>query len=187
MAPIKPTTSKKATSRRNSSSSKTPLVSTRRESDKGRGLLGITSKKDKRTIKHSALVSRIEKSKATPKKRRRPSKKLVTNLESLAAALPDAPGSKREGTVIGDGKIRQKSLKSRPGAMKRKEKLASLEKDRFNKNMAQMMAPRNMSQDDQFASGGDEAKSGSRNKWAALRGFIQQTMEQRPETETRRD
>ena len=68
--------------------------------------------------------------------------------------------------------------------MKRKEKLASLEKDRFNKNMAQMMAPTNMSQDHQFISGGDEAKSGNRNKWAALRGFIQQTMEQRLETET---
>ena len=68
--------------------------------------------------------------------------------------------------------------------MKRKEKLASLEKDRFNKNMAQMMTPSSMSQDDQFITGGDEAKSGSRNKWAALRGFIQQTMEQRAETES---
>lgn len=83
--------------------------------------------------------------------------------------------------VIGDGKIRHKSLKSRPGAMKRKEKLASSEKDRFNKNMAQMMAPTTTSQDDPFTTGTgrDEAEGGSPNKWAALRGFIQQTMEQR--------
>ena len=64
--------------------------------------------------------------------------------------------------------------------MKRKEKLASLEKDRFNKNMAQMMNPGSAGQQDQDVMGGTEGNFTNGNKWAALRSFIQQTMEQRP-------
>ena len=48
----------------------------------------IASKKDKRTIKHSAFVNRIEKAQSKPLKRRRPNKKLKTTLEGLADALP---------------------------------------------------------------------------------------------------
>ena len=155
----------------------------KREGSKTHGLLGITSKKDKRIIKHSALLSRIQKPKATPKKRRRPSKKLVTNLELLADALPVASNTKSEEAIVGDAKIRHRSLKSRPGAQKRKEKQAVVEKDRFNKNMAQMMAPA-PSQLSPPTAGSEEYRSASRNKWAALRGFIQHTMEQRPEAGT---
>lgn len=181
-APTRPIMGKKATTQRLPSQSKAPPDLNRRESRKDHGLLGITSKKDKRVIKHSALLSRIEKSKATPKKRRRPSKKLVTNLESLADALPDTSSGKSKEVVVGDAKIRHRSLKSRPGAMKRKEKQVIAEKDRFNKNMAQMMAPAVDEQAEQDLPGSVHAQSKSRNKWAALRGFIQQTMEQRSET-----
>ncbi|TAQ87295.1 hypothetical protein B7494_g4396 [Chlorociboria aeruginascens] len=90
------------------------------------------TKKDKRTIKHSTLISRIEKSHKKPLKRRRPNKKLVATLESLADALPEVE-EKEEG---GEGKIKHKSLKSRPGAMKKREKLERMERERFGKNMA---------------------------------------------------
>ncbi|KAI1459107.1 ribosome biogenesis protein SLX9-domain-containing protein, partial [Annulohypoxylon moriforme] len=51
----------------------------------------INSKKDKRLVKHASFVSRIEKTSSKEKKlkRRRPGKKLVTNLDALAEALPD--------------------------------------------------------------------------------------------------
>lgn len=143
------------------------------------GLFSST-KKDKRIIKHSTLISRIEKSKTPSNKRRRPSKKLVTTLQSLADALPDTTNDSSGITVVGDMKIKHKSLKSRPGAMKKKEMLISMEKERFNKNLAQMAA---------LPAGGNtitnngaaKGTSSSGNKWAALREFIQQTTEQRPD------
>ena len=179
-APIIPKVKRPASAQGLKSNSHSPNIP-QKESTRDRGLLGITSKKDKRIIKHSALVSRIEKSKASSKKRRRPSKKLVTNLESLANALPEAPENKKQDVMMGDVKIRQRSLKSRPGAMKRKEKLATIEKERFNKSMAQMMGSAAVSQVNHEATGSAEPSTEGRNKWAALRGFIQQTMEQRPE------
>ncbi|MCJ1364233.1 hypothetical protein MMC16_003342 [Acarospora aff. strigata] len=145
-----------------------------------------TTKKDKRTIKHSTFVSRIEKADTKAKKRRRPSKKLVANLGSLANALPDDGGI---GAILdsGDTKIRHKSLKSRPGAMKRKEKLETMERERFSRNMAQMVgatatAPAKGAEQTGAISVTGSTTSSSR--WAALRGFIQQTMEQKPEFKT---
>jgi hypothetical protein len=65
-------------------------------------------------------VNKIEKAKA--KKRRRPNKKLVANLESLADALPDLDeNDDKSEVVVGQAKIHRTSLKSRPGATKRKE------------------------------------------------------------------
>jgi hypothetical protein len=137
----------------------------------------LNTKKDKRIIKHSVFVNRIEKANKKSLKRRRPSKKLVTTLESLADALPDVDdGTER---VIGDAKIRHKSLKSRPGATKRKEKLERVEKDRFGKNMAQLMGSATQS-----SVGGMPAEAQVTpiaSRWAALRGFISQTLEQKPE------
>ncbi|KAL8727084.1 MAG: hypothetical protein Q9166_006271 [cf. Caloplaca sp. 2 TL-2023] len=130
-----------------------------------------TSKKDKRIIKHSALISRIEKSKASPKKRRRPSKKLVADLESLAAALPDAPPKDEQVKETGIAKTRHRSLKSKPGAMKKKEKIISMEKDRFNRSMAHM-ATLQSSDIGPSRTGSDPL---SRNKWTALRTLIQQS------------
>jgi hypothetical protein len=117
-------------------------------------------------------VNRIEKAHKKPLKRRRPSKKLVTTLESLADALPDAGESER---IMDGAKIRHKSLKSRPGAMKRREKLDKMERERFGRNMAQLAAGSAQ------VSGEEAQKAATANRWAALRGFISQTLEQKPE------
>ncbi|KAI1959113.1 hypothetical protein LOZ58_004821 [Ophidiomyces ophidiicola] len=131
-----------------------------------------TPKRDKRTIKHSAFISKIEKSRSKPLKRRRPSKKLVADLNSLADALPSA-GDAESGTDQVNI-IKHKSLKHRPGAMKRKEKLDKVERDRFAMNMAQMatgVASQNK----------PTAEAPSADRWAALRNFISQTIDQNPE------
>ena len=69
--------------------------------------------------------------------------------------------------------MRHKSLRSRPGRAKRREKEVRSEKERFEKNMARMMAGSR----DVRGSGEGYGKSGER--WKALRGFIEQTMEKR--------
>ena len=162
----------------------------------------ISSKKDKRLIKHSSFVTRIQKANKKPLKRRRPGKKLVTDLDSLKKALPDLleDGATEEGLKqLKEGKVRLKSLRSRKGALKRKEKLVKSELERFQGNMAQLNAMRADDQDDvavekqatdqntpstQESSQQSQATSSSSskmsNRWAALRGFISSTMEQNP-------
>ncbi|KAL8941251.1 MAG: hypothetical protein Q9216_002354 [Gyalolechia sp. 2 TL-2023] len=137
-----------------------------------------TSKKDKRTIKHSALISRIEKSKPQTERRKRSAKKLIASLASLADALPAAHDAEPVETATTT--IKHRSLKSKPGAMKKKEKIITMEKDRFNKNMAQMASWQPSSADRQDACNQTPANDAS-TKWAALRTFIQQTMEKRPD------
>lgn len=125
-----------------------------------------SSKRDKLAIKHSSFVSKIEKTSST-KKRRRPNKKLVANLESLADALPGLEETNENGdseVVVGQAKIQKKSLKSRPGATKRKEKLQKMEMERFNANLVQM------------SSGVAIA-----DRWAALKNHVKSTVEQKPE------
>lgn len=149
----------------------------------------INSKKDKRTIKHSAFVNRIEKANKKPLKRRRPNKKLVTTLEGLADALPDLQDiAGLGGGDAADGKIRQKSMKSRPGATKRREKMEKAEMERFGKNMAQLTAGNTQGSASSKANAmevegqGPQAQSNpTSSRWAALRGFITQTMEQKEE------
>ncbi|PQE31085.1 ribosome biogenesis SLX9-domain-containing protein [Rutstroemia sp. NJR-2017a WRK4] len=143
----------------------------------------INSKKDKRIIKHSALVNRIEKAHSKPLKRRRPNKKLVTTLESLADALPDFEGEGLDKISRGEsGKIKQKSMKSRPGATKRREKLEAMERERFGKNMAQLVGSSESKTEAMATSDENKAPvSGTSSRWAALRGFISQTMEQKEE------
>ncbi|KAK5943622.1 hypothetical protein PMZ80_004630 [Knufia obscura] len=139
--------------------------------------LFATNKKDKQRIKHAQLMSKVTKSSTSKPRRRRPNKKLVTTLDSLADALPDdleGSGSDKEaaGSTAADqvNIIRRKSMKSRPGAMKRKQKLDNNERDRFAKNLAQMAAP-----------GATSGPTSSAEKLKALRGFISQTLEKRPE------
>jgi hypothetical protein len=149
----------------------------------------IESKKDKRLIKHSAFVSKITKPSTSKKlKRRRPNKKLVATLDSLGDALDeivDEGGDDGEG-VKQEGKTRHKSLKSRPGALKKKEKLVRGEMERFGKSLAQL-------QQMTAEQGGMDVEGAKRtqtetaapvpatsNRWAALRGFISATMEQNP-------
>lgn len=174
-----PTIGKRASIRSKPTRSITRPSDTRREIASAFG----STKRDKRIIKRSTLLSRIEKSKAKPssQKRRRASKKLVTNLESLADALPDIPESRNGETGLSDATIiRHKSLKSRPGAMKKKELWISMEKERFNKNMAQLMQSYHGKEEEKDSTTISDGKEGGRSKWAAIRGFIQQTMEQRP-------
>ncbi|KAL2161675.1 hypothetical protein VTH06DRAFT_8237 [Thermothelomyces fergusii] len=166
----------------------------------------IDSKEDKLRIKRSAFLARIakssEKSAGTKKKRRRPSKKLVTTLESLGDALDDiqaemkekeADGSMMDAEQARQGKVRHKSLKTRPGALKRKEKLLKGEIDRFKKNLAQLAnisaaapatsAPEERMDTEQGKEQGAETTTqatSTPNRWAALRGFISATMEQNP-------
>ncbi|KAI0508414.1 ribosome biogenesis protein SLX9-domain-containing protein [Xylaria bambusicola] len=159
-----------------------------------------SSKKDKRIIKRSALISRIEKTHRKPLKRRRPGKKLVANLESLADALPDllADGETSEGLrQLREGKIRHKSLKMRKGALKKKEKIVKGEMDRFTYSLARLNTmgaanvDSNMQIEGQAVAEVKQAPSQSQappsgsttstaGRWAALRGFISSTMEQNP-------
>ena len=143
----------------------------------------LNTKKDKRLIKHSAFVNRIEKANKKPLKRRRPSKKLVTTLESLADALPDLDEGGEKEVEMQGAKIRHRSMKSRPGATKRREKLEKIERERFGKNLAQLTNSVAAAPPAQAAAEGAPAPAaaGTASRWAALRGFITQTMEQKPE------
>lgn len=138
--------------------------------------LFTTTKKDKRRIKHAQLISKVEKSAKKPR-RRRPNKKLVATLDSLADALPSDDDDRSDGVAGSKPQdqvniIRRKSIKSRPGAMKRREKLDKGERDRFAKNLAQMAANTPTTTDkSQPPNPGD--------RWKALRGFISQTMEKK--------
>ncbi|RJE19653.1 hypothetical protein PHISCL_08008 [Aspergillus sclerotialis] len=131
-----------------------------------------TSKRDKRTIKHASFVSKIEKSSQKAPKRRRASKKLATNLESLADALPETEVDLNEP----DNQvniIKQKTLKHKPGAMKRKQQIEKIERDRFAKNMAQLSSIQNTTEP-------NAEQDSTSNRWASLRNFVSQTMEQQP-------
>ena len=139
------------------------------------------TKDDKRRIKRSLFVSRIEKDSQRPRKRRRPSKKLVANLESLVDALPTVDDSQPHILNRLEGKIiSQKTLKSRPGAMKKKAKLEKIEMERFNRNMAQL-ADRPTTTTGGQAQVDAEATSlqphPSASSWQALRNFIVTTMD----------
>lgn len=74
---------------------------------------------------------------------------------------------KRPAVAPADGKMQLKTLKSRPGAMKRKARLEHTEMERFRKNMAQMQQGT-----------AAEQSSSTADRWTALRGFIGQTMQQ---------
>lgn len=140
-----------------------------------------TTKKDKRLIKHAAFMSKIQKAYQKKPKRRRPSKKLVTNLDSLADALPAAEEGDRNDASNQVNIIKHKTMKSRPGAMKRKEKLEQMERDRFMKNLAQMTRIEANTTSEAAASSESQAEPPpTSSRWAALRGFISQTMEQQP-------
>lgn len=176
----------------------------------------IDSKKDKRTIKHNAFVSRIAKTvpgssgsgSSRKLKRRRPSKKLVTTLESLGDVLGEISNEIREDQESGKtmdaqqeamGRVRHKSLKTRPGALKRKEKVVKTEMDRFGRSLAQLatvkeppaaaaattpaMEVEQQQQQPTQTQGTQmttQQQPATTNRWAALRGFISATMEQNP-------
>ncbi|KAF5234633.1 hypothetical protein FAUST_7503 [Fusarium austroamericanum] len=140
----------------------------------------LSSKRDKRLIKHSSFVSRIQSARISKStKRRRPSKKLATTLDGLADALPEL----EEADAEQQGKIRHKSLKSKRGALKKKERVVKGEMERFGVSMARLTAQEEkvVPQDEKMD---DEEKkavpAATANRWAALRGYISSTMEQNP-------
>jgi hypothetical protein len=135
-----------------------------------------SSKRDKQKIRHSSFVSKIEKSSAKTQKRRRPNKKLVANLESLADALPgleeDGEGGAKEtaqARIVQPKQILD-SMKSGRGAAKRREKLNKVEKERFNANLVQLTTG--------TQSAGEDAL---KDRWAALKSHVQSNMEVKPE------
>lgn len=179
----------------------------------------LQTKSDKRLIKHSSFVSRISKPSSLPgsssaaakknakrhaRARLNPTtkgKKSLTTLDALADALPELSAAEVAG---GDaekaGRVRHRSLGSRRGALKKRERVVRHEMDRFALSLAQLQgvkeeepagaavptpheAPRG--EDAEMAGGVQEkgqttAPSTAANRFAALRGFIAATMEQNP-------
>lgn len=138
-------------------------------------------------------MNRIEKAHKRPLKRRRPNKKLVTNLESLGDVLGQIEEDVGAGGMkVEEGKIRQKTLKVGPGALKRKVKVERMERERFGRNMAQLIGTTQTQKGTEGAEKmvveGEEARAqpetqtnATGSRWAALRGFISQTLEQKEE------
>ena len=121
-------------------------------------------------------------------KRRRPNKKLVANLESLVDALPDLDdeeGGKLGGGmggVGGEGKVVMRSLSSGKGLQKRRKKEEGRERERFGRNMAELMGAQASVKSGGEGSmdvegGGKVQKSSTASRFAALRNWIGATME----------
>lgn len=162
----------------------------------------IESKRDKRLIKHSSFVSRIAKpAHLTPTQRKNLKRRekhrqsaTRTDLASLSDALPDLTADEvRAGETEAAGKVRHKSLKSTPGALRKKERLVRGEMERFGLSLAQLSTvkeqPAAASQQQQAEmdvedkDGEEENRApvqSTANRFAALRGFISATMEQNP-------
>ncbi|EPE04222.1 hypothetical protein F503_04737 [Ophiostoma piceae UAMH 11346] len=161
----------------------------------------LHSKRDKQTIRKASFRARVTEKLADrgrlpgkkELKRRRPSKKLVATLESLADALPEVASGTAEDDET-KRRRRQTSLKTRPGSMKRKEKVVQAEMARFGLNLAQLTAVK----EDAVApvAGGMELeaaaepktddktdaapKQSTANRFAMLRNYITATMDQSP-------
>jgi len=148
-------------------------------------------------MKHSAFVSRIHKAHEKPSaRRRRPSKKLVATLESLADALPELdPLADGNIEQLREGRVRHRSLKSKPGALRRKERLVKGEVERFGASMARLAAvpdasgrtraapgtsKKNRTEADESVRAAAPPPVATTNRWAALRNYISTTMEQNP-------
>ncbi|KAF2167496.1 hypothetical protein M409DRAFT_54095 [Zasmidium cellare ATCC 36951] len=161
------------------------------------------NKKDKRIVRHNTLLNRVreggvQKNENAGKKRRRPGRKLVTGVADLGDALPELDSdengewegiSEDEMVVEGlqkkkrsrrarDGKMEMKSLKHKPGAMKRRDVMEKGERERFGRNLAGLMGGGGEGE----KKGGDGEKVGSGSggqseRWKALRGFIEGTLE----------
>ncbi|QYT02173.1 Ribosome biogenesis protein SLX9 [Trichoderma simmonsii] len=159
----------------------------------------LSSKRDKRTIKHSSFVSRISStssssriSKSSKPRRRGANKKSATlnSLDSLADALPELADGEGAAEIL-DGKIKHQSLRSKKGALKRKERLLKGEMARFGVSMAQLShlpaqtqsavpEPEKSSASSLPVSSATTTAPAASNRWAALRGYISATMEQNP-------
>ena len=157
------------------------------------------TKKDKRDARHTALLSKVESSAAVTKASKKNFKRslarataqnLSTNLHSLADALPDTNDPLKEFLVaegldqkpkVGAGeaqpaKIKMKTLKSKPGAQKRKEKILKEECTRFVQNLA-IIQTAVTQQPAQSLTSSSPAPAPS--VWSALRSHIANSMEKK--------
>jgi hypothetical protein len=104
-------------------------------------------------------------------------------------ALPDLD---EDGGDVEKGRVRHRSLKSKKGAMKKKERVVKGEMERFGASMARMSGMEEqqaapaaakleaMDTTTQSESTDAQPAKGTSNRWAALRGYISSTMEQNP-------
>lgn len=113
----------------------------------------------------------------------------MANLDSLADALPNAEAESNPADSQVNV-IKQKTLKHKPGALKRKERVEKLERERFAKNMAQLTtmrpppAPTTATNENDANANANTNTNTQQNptsdRWAALRSFISQTIDQQP-------
>lgn len=118
------------------------------------------------------------------------------NIPALGMGMGMGKGkakTKHEASAETTLRIKHQSLTSRPGALRKKEKLVAMERERFARNLARMCAGCASSSssgngrvedgemDVEGGDGGGEegVRKGSAERWAAIRGFICQTMERR--------
>jgi hypothetical protein len=130
-----------------------------------------TTKKDKRLMKHSMLMSKVHDAGVKKQKRRRPGKKLVTDLEALGDALQHVAGHDHDQDQSRAAQM--KNVREGRGQAKRREKLVKEERARFGQNMAVLSAT-NAASTPNDANAHNHATGGGR--WAALRAHIQATM-----------
>lgn len=171
----------RTTTKASTSSSAAPTTSTlaRRRAEAVTTDNFISSKRDKRIIKSNSFLSRIEKNaNKKPLKRRRPNKKLVANLESLADALPDVDELPKAGDGEMGKRVKMTSLTSGKGLMKRRAKVEGKERERFGKNMGVLMAARDVKGEGMDVEGEEKKTvSSTASRFAALRNWIGETME----------
>ncbi|GAM89498.1 hypothetical protein ANO11243_075370 [Dothideomycetidae sp. 11243] len=139
----------------------------------------------KRRAKHEALLSRLSSRVTKPRRRRGAKTQLAAKLDDLLSALPEDDEDEWEGISDHDDgaqvKMKLKSARSRPGAMKTRLKLEREERERFARNMAQMVGAKKgetKEMDARKEGEGEEQTQAQKDRWAALRGFIGQTMQQ---------
>ena len=110
---------------------------------------------------------------------RRPKNK-IASLDSLADALPDLLEDDDAGGIENLRKIKHRSLKSKKGALKRKEMVVKGEMERFGASMARMTETETSGPLPPAQGESENAKPATSDRWAALRGYISSTMEQNP-------
>lgn len=115
-----------------------------------------------------------------------------TSLSALSDALPSLTADEvQAGETEAAGRVRHKSLRSAPGALRKKDRLVRVEMDRFGRSLAQLSSvreqpvaqPRQTEMDVELKDGEEENRApvqSTANRFAALRGFISATMEQNP-------
>lgn len=140
----------------------------------------------KRRTKHSELLSRLHASHAPnesgPAKRRAERRKkkektpLTTSLAGLEDALLDAEGEWQgfqDGAGVQVGERRMKSLQTRRGSMKKREKAMVGERERFVRNLGVLVQGGGRGGEGEGVGGESGGTVGSSGRWKAIRRFIE--------------